>query len=198
MPKAIVIMLFQVCSLMILSCAEEDHFDGVTEMYFLISDYYQEKLSLIKINGRKIAEEKPILNLTELRGKRIIQAGFLTLNTVYVVFEGIREKSTEITVQMRIYDTISYSERDVFTYKSEYDNIRIIDIESSGAYFTGYLNKKTLMYLDFQNSTNSTIFEFSDGEEIIAINCRYNDHFVIINTYEKTKNLFHHYFIRLV
>jgi hypothetical protein len=169
---------------------EVDRFGGVPEMHFLISDYYQEKVSLIKINGKKIVEEKTILNLTELRSNRIIRAGFLTPNTVYVAFEGIKEKLTEIIVQVRIYDTVSFNKKDVFTYKSKYDNIRIIDVENSGAYFTGYLKRKTLMHLNFQNSVNSTIFEFPDGEEIVAINCRYNDQLLSLIPMRKQKICF--------
>jgi hypothetical protein len=188
-------IVFQVCSLVILSCAGGGHFDGTGEMHFLISDYHQERVSLLKMSGKKTVEEKPVLDLTELHGNRIIRAGFLTPNTVYVAFEGIKEKLTEIIVQVRIYDTVSFNKKDVFTYKSTYDNIRIIDVENSGAYFTGYLRRKTLMYSDFQNSVNSTMFEFPDGEEITAINCRYNDQFVIVNTYEETKDVFRYYFI---
>jgi hypothetical protein len=180
---------------MVLSCVTRNFFDETNEMHLLISNYYQEKLSLIKLNNNKITEEKPILDLTELRGNMIIQAGFLTPNTVYVVFQGDRGNFTEKPICVRIYDTVSSNWEDVFTYRISLGSVRIIDIENSGGYFVESLTGKTLRYLDFQNQTSNAIFDFPDGEKITAINCRYSDQFVIINTYKETEKLFHYYFI---
>jgi hypothetical protein len=170
-------------------------FDGTDEMHFLISDYYKEKLSLKKTNEKKITEEKSILDLTELHGNMVIQAGFIAPNTVYVVFQGNRGNFTERPICVRIYDTVSSRWEDVFTYRIGLGSIRIIDIEKSGGYFSESLDGKTLRYLDFQNQTSNAIFEFPVGEEITTINCRYSEQFVIINTYKKTEKLFHYYFI---
>lgn len=193
--KIIIAVRFIFFSLVVLSCTIGNPFDGMNEMYFLMADYYQHKLALIKTNGKKITEKYLILDLTELHGNMIIQAGFLTLNTVYIVFEGIRRIPTETTVYVRMYDIINCNWLDVFTYRNEHNNIKIIDIENAGGYFTENFNRNKLMYINFQDQTSSTVYKFSDDEEIIAINCRYSDHFVIINTYEKKKDSFHYYLI---
>jgi len=195
MLKRIIILLFQLFSLVFLSCIKENFFDGMNKMYFLMTDYNLDKLSLIKINGKKIIEEINILDLTELRGNRIIQAGFLTLNMLFVVFEGKRRIPTEMTIYVRMYDIINCNWLDVFTYRNEHNKINIIDIENSGGYFSEFFNRNKLMYINFNDQTSSTIFKFSDNEEIITINCNYSDHFVIINTYEKMNSLFRYYFI---
>ena len=93
---------------MIFSCAGVKHINGVDGMQFLISDYYRGKLFLIKTDGRKTIDETQLIDLYEIRrGSRIFQAGFLTPDTVYIVFEGSRERLTEATVYLRIYDTVN-------------------------------------------------------------------------------------------
>lgn len=193
--KAFFFLLLQIYFLMILSCMEVKHLDGFDKMYFLMSNYYKDKLTLIKTDGAKIVEEKTILDLAELHGKRIIQAGFLTSSKIYAVFEGTGAKLTEELVSVRIYNIDNFIWNDVFIYKVIFDNIKIIDIDTSGGYFSGYVNKRELMYLDFSDNTISTIFKFSENVEIVSINCHYSDKYIIINTRESNKNLFHYYFI---
>jgi hypothetical protein len=190
--KVFYIVLFQAVLIIVLSCTERS---GFNEMTFLIGDYYREKLSLIKINEKKPIREELILDLTELRGKRIIQAGFLELNTVYVVSEGIGEKLVDERVYIRLYDTITSEWKDIYTFKVIFDNIRIIDVENSGGYFSGYVKRNVLTHLDFNYQTSSTIYTFSEGEEIVTINCRFADSFISINTYKEKENAFHYYLI---
>jgi len=193
-----IIILVQVCFIF-LSCDKKNNIIGIDEVHLIISNYYQNKLSLMNKNEDNILEERTILNLTELRGKRIIQARFITPDELYVVFEGteeyIEEDITEETVYIRMYDIASYNYKDIFIYNVIFDNIRIIDVEKYKGYFSGYVNKNYLMCIDFQDRECSTIFKFPDGEEIITIDCNYSEEFIIINTYEKLNNLFRYYFI---
>jgi prepilin-type processing-associated H-X9-DG protein len=179
---------------MILSCETRNNSEETNNINFLIGDYYRGKVSLVKMGRHKIVEEKTILDLTELGGKRIIQAEFLTAHMLYVVFETDWVKYTEVMDKVRIYNMPGLNWEDIFEYRS-ISHIRIIDIEKSGGYFSDYTDRNTLRYLDFNNQTSNVIFIFMDNEEIISINCRFSDKFVVINTYEKKKNLHHYYFI---
>jgi hypothetical protein len=165
-------------------------------MNFLVTDYYRKKLSLIKMNEKKIIEKKVILNLTKSH-YWIFNAGFLTSNTVFVVFDGWEETIPEWThtFYVKIYDIINCDWLDLFTYGSVYNNIEVIDIENSGGYFSKSHKGNELMYMNFTNQTIDTVFEFSNDERIIDINCRFSDSVISVNTYERYTKTYRYYYI---
>jgi len=190
--KIFLILFFS--QLIFFSCKNKSYPSGINSMHYLVCNYYQTKLSLIEIYKKKIVSEKTILDLTELGGKRIIQAGFLSLGKIYVVFQTDWVKYTERMNKVRIYDMLDLSWEDIFDYRTT-DNIRIIDVNEKEGYFSGYLDRNRLMYLDFEKQTSSTIYEFPEGEEIITIDCSFSDIYVVINTFEKKEKVFHYYYI---
>jgi hypothetical protein len=164
-------------------------------MFILMGDYYRNKLSLIEIKDKKVIDEKTILDLTEFKGPRIIQAGFLSSEKFYVVFETDWRDYTEILNKIRIYDLSTLNWEDVFDYYNT-ANIRIVDVETSGAYFSvhTYGIRNILYFLDINNQTSNEILNFSIDEEIIYINCRFNDSLIAVNTLDKNGN-YKYYFI---
>lgn len=199
--KMAVIILSQFCFLMMLSCAGK-HGVEPNKMYILISDYYQRKLTFRETNGNKIINEKVILDLTESPRRRIVQARFLSSNIIYAVFEGIRESPEEIKIHIQMYDIANSSWSDISVYTSiipvyvgENDNIRIMDVEKAGGYFSGYDDRTALFYWDFSTHESKMVFEFPGNEEIVTINCRSNERFVGINTHDEKEGIYHYYFI---
>jgi hypothetical protein len=161
-----------------------------------MGDYDRNKVSLIKINDKKLIEEKTVLDLTEFKGPRIIQAGFLSSEKFYVVFETDWRDYTEILNKVRIYDLSTLNWEDVFNYYNT-SNIRIVDVETSGAYFSVHTHGKRniLYFLDINNQTSNELLSFPDNEEIIYINCRFNDSLVAVNMLDKNENIYKYYFI---
>jgi len=178
---------------MILSCSVGRQVTEMDEMYFLVNNFLAADLSLIKTNGRRIIDRKQIIDLRTIRlGSRIIQAGFLSLEKVYVIFEGSREISAESTVYLRIYDINNGSWEDVLIFRSELENIRLFDLGMSGGYFSGRGHNNRLMYLDFNRQVHYTILEFPRGKVITSINSCFNEH-IIINTHERQNNIYRYY-----
>ncbi|MCL2722780.1 MAG: hypothetical protein FWD47_15730 [Treponema sp.] len=182
--------LFLLCLLLIFSCDKGDHINGSAEMYILVSDSHRSKLFLKKINGNKIIDEKQLIDLTEIRRhNRIFQAGFFEDDLIFFIYEGYSEKITEKSVYLRIYNIINNSWTDVCIF----NDIIIMDIENRGVYFSEYIRRNKLMFFDFNNQTTNTIFEYSENEIIISINCQFNKNIIAINTYENNK--YRYYFI---
>jgi hypothetical protein len=172
------------------TCRENNISD--TNISILIGSYYRNKLSLIKINDKKIIEEKIILELTG--GSRIIRAGFLSSEQFYVVFETDWHEYTKNLNKIRIYNLTTLTWEDVFDYYTT-SNIRIVDVENAGVFFSDYWKRNILFYLDIINQTNNEIFQFSGDEEIMHINCRSNDSIILVNTFNKNENIYRYYFI---
>jgi hypothetical protein len=72
--------------------------------------------------------------------------------------------------------------------------IGIVDVETSGAYFSSF-RSSNLYFLDINNQAKNNIYEFSPNEEIIYINCRFNDSLISINTFNKNENIYKYYII---
>jgi len=197
MKKSFVVILFHICSLMILSCAGENNSYEKNEMYILASDYYKEKLSLIKVNEMKITDDRLILDLTEIRrGAKVIQAGFFSQDIVYIIFEGDNYIPTDSTIYLRVYDINNFNWKDIPIFNNEFViSIRIMDFEKHEGYFSGWTRRNILRHLDFDTQLSSAIFEFSEDEEITAINCRFDDRYIAINTYDKKNNIHRYHFI---
>lgn len=163
-------------------------------MFILMGDYYQSELSLIEISDKKIVDEYIVLDLTELKGPRVMQAGFISTEEFYVVFEtGWRDKAERLT-KVRIYDLSTLNFKDVFDYYHDWIGIGIVDVETSGAYFSSF-RSRILYFLDFNEQSRHEIYEFSNTEEIIYINCRSDDKIISVNTFDKNENIYRYYFI---
>jgi hypothetical protein len=189
--RIIIIIIFQFFLLSFFSCTERNRPD---DMNFLVTDYYNKKLSLIKMNKRKIIEKKVILSLTG-SDSWILRAGFLTSNTVFVAFKEEWKIDSESTFHVRTYDIINCDWSDVFTYRKGNNYIQVIDIENSGGYLSQSYKSNELMYMNFTNQTIDPLFEFSKDEKIIDINCRFSDSVISVNTYERETNTYRYYFI---
>jgi hypothetical protein len=163
-------------------------------MNFLFANDNWKKLSLIKMNKKKITEKKVILSLTGT-DSWILQAGFLTSNTVFVVFKEEWKIDSENIFHVRTYDIINCEWLDVFTYRHRNNSIKVIDIENSGGYFSKSYESNELMYMNFTNQTIDMVFKFSNDEKIIDINCRFSDNVISVNTYEIKTNTYRYYFI---
>jgi len=194
MRKLFYILLFIACFFNF-SCTGNINFNRGSEMNFIISSYYQDKLFFIKTVDNNIIDERIILDLTENPGRRVIRAGFIMPNSIFIVFEGMRERDYfGSIVHIRIYDLHSSNWEDVFIYKGD-DNIRVIDIVNTDGFYSGYINKNRLMHIDIIEQLYEKVFEFPIDEEIVSIDCRSSENYLLINTYNKEMNKYQYYYI---